>query len=151
MQTRVRRSECVCVCVCVCLLVLDSVCVYITASVFFPLPFALGRVKWKHCCQADSLDAPEETPLLDSLDAIKVQYEKERGRHVRRAQYNQAAATVARCDPAQPAPGLAQTTWLLMGRMPQLQGVPGGKWVLIEITETTSLSRQRLTCLVLHA
>lgn len=24
------------------------------------------------------------------------------------------------------------------GRMPQLQGVPGGKWVLIEITETTS-------------
>ena len=50
----------------------------------------------------------EETPLrrlLAGLDAIKVQYDRERegGRHVIRAQYNQAAAAVARCDPARPA------------------------------------------------
>lgn len=67
---------------------------------------------------------PEETPLCplrDGLDAIKVQYERERGRRAGRAQYNQAP--VAGCELV-----LQQTTLLLMGRLPQLQGVLGGKW-----------------------
>ena len=85
-----------------------------TASVFSPLPFTLLRVKWK----CSSLDAPEETPLhwlLDGLGAIKVQYKRKKsGRNVRRAQNNQTAAAVARCDPTWSALGLAQTAWPLM-------------------------------------
>lgn len=54
-------------------------------------------------------------PLQDGLDAIKVQYERERGRHAGRAQYNQAA--VARCELV-----LQQTTLLLMGETATASG-----------------------------
>lgn len=111
---KICASESASLCVCVSVLVQASacVCVHNSICVFPPLPFTLARVEMEVPLPGPTHWTLLRKPLSVGYWTAWMQLKsnmRERERHVRRAQYNQAAAAVARCDPARPAPGLAGT------------------------------------------
>lgn len=147
---KICASESASLCVCVSVLVQASacVCVHNSICVFPPLPFTLARVEMEV-----PLPGPTHWTLLRKPLSVGywTAWMQLKSNMRERGMSDVPSITRLRLQwPDAILLGLlrvwqAQTTSLLMGgRMPQLRGVPGGKWVLIEIAETTSLLKAKV-------